>query len=242
MDYLEIEAPSLEEAVFAASAQLQIAEKDAQVQVLSRGRGGRVKVRVGRPGVSLPEAPAASPGQELPPLDAEPLYVKPPERPERPSHPASLLSAGELEAARKQLEQLLELLGTPSGVGLQTHLDQPVLQVQGEYEGLLIGKRGANLQALQNLLTAYLNVEDKRESRRLMVDVAGYRVRREGELMEKARLYARQVLEEGGQTATAPMGASERRLVHLALKEFPELESFSVGEGELKKVVIQKKG
>jgi spoIIIJ-associated protein len=106
----------------------------------------------------------------------------------------------------------------------------------------LIGKRGMTLDALQDALNAMLEAATGDREVFGVVDVADYRIRQERKIMDKARELAEIVLKEGGQQTMGPLSAAERRLVHLELKPMEGVETFSVGQGSTKKVVIQKKG
>jgi spoIIIJ-associated protein len=236
-DFLEKEGPSAEEAVFAAVTALGISEAEAQVQILYQAPSGRAKVRVARKGVELPPV---DPSLQAP---VEPVqhWEKPAPRPERTGTPLKPAGPEEAEALRERLEHLLKAMSMDSTVSVKQHLGMPTLDIRGGQEGLLIGKKGATLQALQTLANAWLNASERHDTKRIQVDVSDYRARHESELAEKAKLFAEQALQDGGQVATGSLSAPDRRVVHLVLKEYPELESFSVGEGELKRVVIQKR-
>src|SRR3954469_24735069 len=97
VDFLEKEGPSQEEAVMAGAMALGISEKEAQVQLLSQGRSGRVRVRVGRPGVVMPPVEAVVQQEET-----QTRYEKPVERerPPRSGPPPAPPSPAEIESLR----------------------------------------------------------------------------------------------------------------------------------------------
>jgi spoIIIJ-associated protein len=244
MDFIEKEGLSLPEAVFSACKTLGIEEKEAQVQVLSAPGSRRVKVRVGRLGAVLPaaealqapaaSAPAAAVREESAPLARPADYSPKASNRKQPS-------SAQAETARADLEKLLELMGTPSKVEVKEHAGNSILNITGEKEGLLIGKRGATLDALQDVMEAMLETATGDKDVYAVVDVADYRVRQEQKIMDRAREIAERVIKEGGQQSLGPLSPAERRLVHLVIKPMDGLESFSVGNGSMKKVVIQKK-
>jgi spoIIIJ-associated protein len=236
-DYVEKEGPSVDEAVFSALHALGLTEDEAQVQVLAVGKSGRAKVRVAKKGL------------ELPPVDAHPetisglehpVYEKPVELPRRAKE-ARYADAAELDGLQALLTRTLELMETPSQIERVEHMGNTVLNIRGEKEALLIGKKGATLHALQVLSTEWLNREIRHEKIQVKVDVAGYRSRNEDKLTEDAKVFADQAIAEERQVATLPLTAADRRVVHLALQGRPDVETFSVGEGEFKRVVIQKR-
>ncbi len=119
------------------------------------------------------------------------------------------------------------------GVGLTA----AVIDVEGEDLGLLIGRRGETLAAFQYLVNLLLA---RRSGTRVVVgvDVGGYRRRREEWLRNLALRMAERVRSTGQSVTLEPMPPSERRIVHLALANHPDVLTVSIGEGESRKVAI----
>ncbi|MGH7442558.1 MAG: protein jag [bacterium] len=244
MDYVEKEGLSIPEAVFSAARELGIDEKDAQVQVLSAPGARRVKVRVGRPGVVLPvvDAPLASSASGEPRAPRPSMTQATPA--EQGSSPVqrSAPNPGQAGRAAADLERLLVAMGTPGSVECVERSGNLVLNVQSsQHENLLIGRRGQTVDALQTLINEFMAHREGDASLFVVVDVADYRGRQEQRLVEKALALAAQVLDAGGEANMGPLSSAERRVVHLALKSVAGVESFSVGQGGTKKLVIQKK-
>jgi len=105
-------------------------------------------------------------------------------------------------------------------------------------DGLLIGKRGETLECLQHIVSKMLNRGATEEWRHVIVDVGDYRKRRESQLAKLARSMAERVQATGEELTTEPLKASERRVIHLTLKDNPTVRSFAIGEGLVKRVVI----
>lgn len=262
MDYIEKEALSVPEAVFAAARVLGIEEKDAQIQVLSAAGSRRVKVRVGKPGVVMPPAGAsqAESGEARPERAERPERYDRPEREERQDRPpreerrdrpsgdgpAPMVqrqapSAEQASRAQADLERLLSAMGTPAKVECKERAGNVVLNVVApEHESLLIGRRGQTAEALQTLINEFMGRREGDPTLYLVVDVADYHGRAEERLIERAKELAGQVLRDGGQVSMGQLSSAERRVVHLTLKEMQGVESFSVGQGSIKKLVIQK--
>ena len=245
MDFIEKEGLSVPEAVFSACMSLGIDEKDAQVQVLSAPGARRVKVRVSRPGVALPAPEGVAPQAAASSTSVSPAHSEAPHS--RPADYAPKVSIRkqpspeQAEAVRIDFEKLLEMMGTPSKVEVKEHAGNTIFNITGDKEGLLIGKRGATLDALQDSLNAMLETATKDRDVYAVVDVADYRIRGERKIMDKARELANLVMADGAQQTMGPLSAAERRLVHLELKPMEGVETFSVGSGSMKKVIIQKK-
>lgn len=112
-----------------------------------------------------------------------------------------------------------------------------VLAVTGEDLGLLIGPRGETVAALQ-YITRLIISKELGEGVHVVVDVDGHRRRREEQLRRMARRMADQALQRERTMSLEPMTAAERRIIHLELREHPEVRTESVGEGDKRKVTI----
>ncbi len=107
----------------------------------------------------------------------------------------------------------------------------------GENNEILIGKKGETLDALQHVL-AKMASRGLEELLRVRVDIAEYRQKRSTELSERALEMARQVLETGHEIITEPLPAAERRSIHRALSDHPEVTTQSLGDGQVKPVWV----
>lgn len=114
----------------------------------------------------------------------------------------------------------------------------PLLQVAGEDAGLLIGRGGETLRALQ-LLTNLIATQGAPNRAHVMVDVERYRERRGEALRRLARRIGDRVAASGRPFMLEPMSAYERRLIHIALADDPRVTTESLGEGEDRKVNVR---
>ncbi len=114
----------------------------------------------------------------------------------------------------------------------------PLLQVAGEDAGLLIGRGGETLRALQ-LLTNLIATQGAPNRAHVMVDVERYRERRGEALRRLARRIGDRVAASGRPFTLEPMSAYERRLIHIALADDPRVMTESLGEGEDRKVNVR---
>ena len=112
-----------------------------------------------------------------------------------------------------------------------------VLDVQGDDLGLLIGRQGDTLRDLQ-YITRLIASRKLQRWVNIVVDVAGYKIRRERVLTELAERMAERVIADGRPLTLEPMPAHERRIVHMALRDHEEVTTESTGEGQRRKVVI----
>ncbi len=140
---------------------------------------------------------------------------------------------------RSFLETVLGLLGVEVEVDIDIEEDGLHCDLNtGEEEGgLLIGRHGATLDALQYLTLRVLQAEGLGRMR-ITLDVGGYRNRREKVLKELAQSVAKKVLDTGKPYHFEPMSAMERRVVHMTVTEIGGLRTESEGEGKRRHVVV----
>jgi len=177
--------------------------------------------------------------EELPPELQRPVRVPVVEIEHVPADPADVAVAVEV------LENLIRMVGLdaavtprePETAGDGIGMIQSVLDIDGEDLGLLIGRRGQTLASLQYLLNL---ICAKKIGKRVAfgVDVDGYRRRREESLVSLARRTASRVRTSGRTVTLEPMPPSERRIIHLALADDPDIVTVSIGEGEGRKVAV----
>jgi len=148
--------------------------------------------------------------------------------------------------ARNVLEKLLDLMGIPASVaplsefleeGGVENADFIALNVEGEDLGILIGRRGQTLACLQYLVRLIVGHQTEAWLP-IVIDVEGYKQRRCNSLKDLAWRVAEQVTTSGRQFALEPMSAFDRRIIHLTLRDHPDVTTQSSGEGEARRVVI----
>jgi spoIIIJ-associated protein len=141
------------------------------------------------------------------------------------------------QEAKALVEQLLTHMGIRAQVGVRGAGEAILLDVNGRDLGMLIGWRGETLRALQTI-TNLLVGRKLGPDRRVIVDVERYRQRREHTVREIAFRAARQVKVTGDPITLDAMQAFERRAIHLALEDDPEVTTNSVGEEPDRRVVV----
>ncbi|MGE5756951.1 MAG: RNA-binding cell elongation regulator Jag/EloR [Planctomycetaceae bacterium] len=160
---------------------------------------------------------------------------------ERAELEAAEASPEALAAGKVILERLLVLMGFDVRVEVEAG-ETSRLNVLGEGEerdalGALIGRKGERLSALQHLVNLMLSREMGAWTR-VLVDVEDYRGRRERQLREIAERAAGRVLETGKMLQLEPMPALERRWIHLALRNNPDVATQSIGEEPNRRIVV----
>jgi len=147
-------------------------------------------------------------------------------------------SAGALAKVEELAGNLMRLMDVSSQIGVKYEEDIHKVKIDTVgADGLLIGKKGQNLEALEHLLRRMVGKQLKR-SVRMEVDVGGYRERRVSSLRSKAASMASRVKASGKEMQVEPLSAAERRIIHLTLAEDPQVKTYTIGDGDLKNVVI----
>jgi len=264
----EFHGKSVEEATEAGLAALGLRRSQVEIEVLSRGSRGllgfgaedaRVRITPIAPKEPAPPKPQPRPSPPPEPVvtakpEPKPVAKPAPERkpqpqPEtRPAAPVQPAEDGEEDAgavATQILQGMLERMDVRAVVHVVDHegvLDEGqepplVLNIEGEDLGILIGRRGETLAAIQYLTRLMVNHRLHRWTN-LVVDVEGYKARREEQLVRLAERMAERVVNSGRAVALEAMPARERRIVHIALRNHPTVTTQSVGEGDNRKVTI----
>ncbi|MGV3523832.1 MAG: RNA-binding cell elongation regulator Jag/EloR [Candidatus Sericytochromatia bacterium] len=145
----------------------------------------------------------------------------------------------EVAIARDALQQVLHSLEMEASVEMQFDWEDHTLYINilSDDAGILIGRQGQTLDALQYLLQLVVNSKDVN----IVLDVANYRERHKAHLIEVAEQIAERVLRRRQRITLKPMDARDRKIIHEAVKPFPELSSSSVGVEPNRRVVVSLK-
>lgn len=244
---IEIIAPSIDEAIEKGLDDLGLNQESVEIEVLDEGTRGLFGLGSRQARIRLTIKEGAEPAEseagmvEPPP---EPAEIEPQPALEPPAAPASPEEEYVLTVASETVSELLEKMKVHASVTAEHgQIDDsrgrvPVLvNIHGDDLSILIGKRAETLNALQYITSLIVNKEIGR-SIPLVVDVEGYRIRRENQLRQIANRMADQALKTGRSQVLEPMPASERRIIHIELRENPEVNTESVGEDPRRKVTI----
>jgi spoIIIJ-associated protein len=155
---------------------------------------------------------------------------------EEPAEAGEPLDVAEL--ARGLLDQILQAMNVPATVQGEQQPDGSVrLLVEGPDMGVVIGKHGGTINALQYLIGLIIQKRTG-ERVRLVIDAEGYRSRREQALRDMARAYAQRVKESGQEAVLDALQSYERRIIHNSLADDPDVFTYSEGEEPDRRVVI----
>lgn len=145
------------------------------------------------------------------------------------------------ENAARILREILERMGIEAEVSAFDDGERVILDAHGEESGLVIGKKGATLDALQYLINRMVSKKPG-DGPGVVVDAEGYRGRREDSLTDLAQRLAEKAIKTGRPVPVEPMNPHDRRLIHVALAEHDGVTTESEGEGLFRRVVIFPKG
>ncbi|MFQ5812520.1 MAG: RNA-binding cell elongation regulator Jag/EloR [Anaerolineae bacterium] len=220
---IEISAPTVEEAIAKGLADLGKTEDEVEIEVLDSGSRGLLGIGAKD---ALVRLSFVEPEEEAPPPEE-----------------------GVEQIGRETLQELLAKIGVKAGVSIRPEEEVPqdedappfILDVAGDDLGVLIGRRGQTLQALQYITRLIVSREVQRWVN-LVVDVEKYKLRREKSLRQLAQRMAERVAFGGQPVALEPMPPNERRIIHLTLRDHPIVTTKSIGKGDQRKVTIVLKG
>jgi spoIIIJ-associated protein len=220
MNNLEITAKTVEEATKKALIQLNVGLDKVEITVLNEGRSGILGL-----------------GAEDARISVKLLESEKDEETDA------------VEVAKKVLENLLKLMGVQASLKIETSLmvnddaeDNPVvLNITGEDSGNLIGRRGQTIDSIQYLVRLITSKQTKSKTP-IIIDVQDYKRRRYDDLRTLALNVASQVKVQKTSIRLEPMSPFERRIIHMALANDPDVATESIGEGESRKVVVYPKG
>ncbi len=210
MKELEVSGKTVDEAIQSALEQLGVTEDKVEVTVLKKGRPGVL-------GMGVEDAKIRVKLK----LDEEE-------------------KGNAVEVAKEVLETLIKLMKLTATVTvLQENAGElpVILDIEGEDLGVLIGRRGQTLTSLQYVVRLMV-AEKLKVWVPINVDIAGYKKRRYESLQSLALRVAEQVKRNRRLIMLEPMPADERRIIHLALTDHPDVTTQSMGEGETRKVAI----
>lgn len=135
------------------------------------------------------------------------------------------------------LREMLVNMGVSAQVEIFRRKENITLNINGKDQGVLIGKHGQTLDAIQYLVNLAIN-KNLPEKERIVVDVEGYRRRREETLRRLAVRIADKVKREGKKEILEPMAPHERRIIHATLQGYKEVFTYSEGEDPYRHVII----
>lgn len=232
---LDVTGPTLEEAIEKGLAELGLSRNDVIIEIVEEGNKGML-------GFGARDAAV-----RLTPLRSPQPSVRPSAVPSS-DYDAGLVTEEDLEqevvVAKEVLQNLLTKMQLKATITTRRaeagSLDEPppwVLDIEGPDLGSLIGRRGETLESIQHITRTIVSRTLQRRST-VVIDIEGYKQRRESTLRKLAQRMAAQAKQIGRTVTLEPMPPNERRVIHLALRDDQTIRTESIGDGDRRKVTI----
>ncbi|HVN71941.1 MAG TPA: RNA-binding cell elongation regulator Jag/EloR [Desulfomonilia bacterium] len=234
-DYKEFEAKTVDEAIILAMKTYGAQFEDLDIKVLSEGSKGLFGLvgtktaKIMARHVKADSRNIIRGPEEISPASSAHAESVQPSRSEAQAPTQEIL----LEA-KEIVRGLLRLMSMPCEIRIR---EEGILEIMGDGSGLIIGKRGQTLDALQFLLNRIVN-KSRQEPVYITLDTEGYRQRHVNHLKTMALKLGQKARRTGQSISLEKMNPYDRRIIHLALKNENGLNTKSIGEGIYKKVVI----
>ncbi len=233
MDFVETEGDTIDAAIENALKLLGVDREKVTVEIVSEGRKGilgfgaqkaKIRAELRQSAVSL-----KTPDLEQTAGEAS----------------ASTVEASEIaEKARKVLEDILDLMGVKATVEQRSSVggDETILEVHADNSGLLIGRKGQTLEALQYLVTRIAGERQGSEEPHIVVDIENYRERRRRSLEDMALRLGEKAKRQRKTVTVDALSAADRRIIHAALQDDPWVSTKSLGQGSYRRLLIIPEG
>ncbi len=162
---------------------------------------------------------------------------KAPKKPEREVRPDFVIPKESVDDAKWFLGEMLKKIGLDASISVKLDGNTIYLDVSGDKMGLLIGKRGDTLDAVQYLTSLYVN-KGKGHYIKISVDTENYRYKREETLVRLAKGLQRRVIKDKEDITLEPMSPNERRIIHSTLQHDKRIKTYSIGEEPNRRLVV----
>jgi spoIIIJ-associated protein len=240
METHEIEGKTIDEAIEKACRDFGVSRDKLNIEILSEGSSGflglgakKAKIKAVLLSIDatlgMPVSPQPKTKEKEPAIEITPAAF------DRP--PPTADDAGIGERAKAVLEGILTHMGIAVPVSVEETEESILLNIKGDGGGLLIGRRGQNLDAIQYIVNKAAN-RSINGRKMIIIDTEAYRKRREESLVSLAEKLGEKVKKTKKAVTVSHMNAHDRRIIHMALQNDTTLTTKSRGEGEYRKIVI----
>jgi spoIIIJ-associated protein len=234
MDHVETEGDTIDKAIENALKLLGVERDKITVDILSEGKKGILgfgsqKARI--------RATLRKSAIDLRASELEPASVE-----EQPLVAAEAAAMG--QKAKEVLAEILNLMGISAEVELRVgeKTDETVVEIRTENSGLLIGRKGQTLEALQYLVSRIAGERGGTEGPHIVVDIENYRQRRRKALEDMALRLGEKAKRQRKTVTVDALSAADRRIIHAALQDDPWVTTKSLGQGSYRRLLIIPEG
>lgn len=234
MEHVETEGDTIDKAIENALKLLGVERDKITVDILSEGKKGilgfgsqkaRIRATIRKPAMGLQVSELQPSGPEQPSLVA-----------------AEAAAMG--EKAKEVLTEILKLMGIKAEVELRVgeKSGETVVEIRTENSGLLIGRKGQTLEALQYLVGRIAGERGVTEGPHIVVDIENYRQRRRKSLEDMALRLGEKAKRQRKTVTVDALSAADRRIIHAALQDDPWVTTKSLGQGSYRRLLIIPEG
>lgn len=233
MDYVETEGDSIDKAIENALKLLGVERDKITVDILSEGKKGILGFGAQKARIR------ATPRKSAIDLQASELQPAPVEQPLVAAEAAAMG-----QKAKEVLAEILNLMGISAEVELRVgeKTDETVVEIRAENSGLLIGRKGQTLEALQYLVSRIAGERGGTEGPHIVVDIENYRLRRRKSLEDMALRLGEKAKRQRKTVTVDALSAADRRIIHAALQDDPWVTTKSLGQGSYRRLLIIPEG
>lgn len=229
MTTVEKTGKTVEEAVALALKELQVTEHDVTVEVLEQPKSGFLGLIGARPAkVAVTLIEKEEPAEE------ETITVETEED-------APVIGEDPIVVGKAFLMDVFAKMNLTVAIEVEEKEEIVLFDLKGNDLGILIGRHGQTLDALQYLTNLAANKNAGEGRKRIVLDVEEYRKRREETLVRLAHRLANKVKRRNQRIVLEPMSRHERKIIHMALQDDPQIATYSEGEEPYRKIVIAAK-
>ena len=220
MDHVETEGDTIDQAIEKALKVLAVERDKVTVDILSEGKRGILGFGAQKARIRASLRGAAA-------------HVRTPEP-----------QAAALGQAKAVLMQILNLMGIDASIEVKVREagDETILEIHADRSGLLIGRKGQTLEALQYLVTRIVGERQGSEGPHIIIDVENYRERRRKTLQDMALRLGEKAKRQRKTVTVEALGAADRRIIHAALQDDPWVTTKSLGQGAYRRLLIIPEG
>jgi spoIIIJ-associated protein len=234
---IEIEGKTIDDAIEKACQEFDLPREKLNIEIISEGSAGFFGLVGSKKACIRASILSIDLNMESPPKErAEPTET------DSQSEKADVPRTEEFKEslamkAKEKLDGILRRMGLDFPVHVEETSESIILKIEGDGSGLLIGKGGQTLDALQYIVNKASN-KNGRGRKRIILDTEDYRKRREKTLIALAEKLGEKVKKTKKPVTVNPMNAHDRRIIHLALQDDRQLTTKSRGEGTFRKIII----
>ena len=249
---VEKSAKNLDEAIELAAQELGVSKDEVAYEVTRQGSKGLMKLILGSLGSEVEivawkkadeeseakpeEKPTKAPKADKA-TDKLPAAEKPAKTKNEPDEDF-VIPKSAVDDAKYFVSELLTKIGLTFDLHIKLERNIINIEISGEKMGLLIGKRGDTIDAVQMLTVLYVNRNKNMPYVKVNLDTENYRAKREATLIRLAHGLERNVLKDKKAITLEPMTANERRIIHSALQNNPKIKTYSIGEEPNRRMVV----